>query len=49
MDIKIYVTIPDGWEILNGAHTAPKGYTWIWNKKSRFKNGGFQHGLLKTI
>lgn len=50
MDILIYNEIPKGWEILNGAQTAPKGYAWIWNKKSRFgASKDFQHGLLKII
>lgn len=49
MDILIYNEMPEGWEALKGALTAPEGYIWIWNKKSRFgASRNFQHGLLKT-
>lgn len=45
-NVNIYETIPEGWGKLKGAVTAPKGYVWIWNRKSRF-NGQYQRGLLK--
>lgn len=49
MNVLIYNKMPEGWEALKGALTAPKGYIWIWNKKSRFGTSrNFQHGLLKT-
>lgn len=35
-DYPVYETLPDGWIILKGATTAPKGYKWISNNKSRF-------------
>lgn len=46
-DVKKYTEMPKGWDFLKGATTAPKGYEWIWNRKSRF-GGEYQHGLLKV-
>ena len=37
--------IPEGWEILKGATTAPNGFVWIWNKKSRF-GGEYKAALV---
>ena len=50
MDVLIYNEMPKGWSVLNGALTAPEGFVWIWNGKSRFGDGKkFQHGLLKNL
>lgn len=38
--------IPKGWVKLEGATTAPKGYIWYWNGKSRF-GGEFECALVK--
>lgn len=35
-NVVIYKNIPDGWKVREGAQTAPLGYVWIWNGKSRF-------------
>ena len=35
----VYETLPNGWIILKGATTAPVGYRWICNGKSRFSKG----------
>ena len=43
---KIYDEMPEGWALIPNAMTAPKGYAWIWNGKSRF-GGEYQQGLLK--
>ena len=34
--IEVVNNIPNGWKILEGATTAPKGYKWIYNNKSLF-------------
>lgn len=43
---KIYDSLPEGWQIKEGAATAPLGYVWIWNGKSRF-DGEYRHGLME--
>lgn len=35
-DVKRLDHIPDGWRKIDGATTAPLGYTWYSNGKSRF-------------
>lgn len=42
----IYGSIPDGWTVMDGALTAPVGYVWIHNGKSRF-GGEHKQGLYK--
>lgn len=42
----VFEKMPDGWAVLRDAATAPRGYVWIWNRKSRF-GGKYEHGLLK--
>ena len=37
-DIQILECIPEGWQVLIGATTAPKGYRFICNNKSRWSN-----------
>lgn len=34
--IPVYQEMPEGWDYLKGAATAPCGYRWIWNRESRF-------------
>ena len=43
--IDCYDSIPNGWKIIQGAVTAPKGYTWISNNKSHF-SGQRKTGLV---
>ena len=45
--ITIYEELPVGWDILWGAVTAPQGYIFIWNKKSRF-TGEYKCGLISV-
>ena len=44
--IDIVDTMPEGWREIKGATTAPLGYMWINNNKSRF-SGERKHALLK--
>lgn len=43
---RIFATMPDGWTEIKGAMTAPVGYIWICNNKSRF-SGEYEQALLK--
>lgn len=45
-EAKVYTSMPKGWTLTSGALTAPKGYEWISNNKSRF-SGQRELGLLK--
>ena len=45
--VNIYEAMPEGWSFVEGATTAPKGYRWIHNNKSRF-SGERKTGFLKT-
>ena len=45
---EIVEKIPDGWKILEGATTAPKGYKWVYNGKSLF-SGKREKALLKEL
>ena len=38
--------LPKGWRYLGGATTAPLGYRWAYNSKSRF-GGEYRHALVK--
>ena len=38
--------LPKGWRYLYGATTAPLGYRWACNNKSRF-GGEYRHALVK--
>lgn len=38
--------IPPGWKKVKGAETAPKGYSWYTNGKSRF-GGEYECALVK--
>ena len=44
--IRVYERKPNGWKEDKGARTAPVGYKWINNCKSRF-GGEFKQALLK--
>lgn len=39
--------LPEGWKWTEGALTAPLGYKWASNGKSRFKPG-FEHALIRV-
>ena len=39
--------LPQGWVYTKGATTAPKGYRWANNNKSRFEPG-YKHALIKV-
>ena len=43
---KILNELPKGWRLIKGAQTAPVGYVWVNNNKSRFSKE-YQHALLK--
>lgn len=43
--LTIYKQMPKGWNVLEGATTAPIGYVWVCNGKSSF-SGNYKHGLL---
>ena len=45
--VKVYEEMPAGWDVLWCAVTAPLGYVFIWNKKSRF-TGEYKHGLISA-
>lgn len=47
-EIPVYTTIPDSWRIDEGATTAPRGYVWINNGKSRF-GGEYQQVLYRKV
>ncbi len=40
-------TVPAGWVKLEGATTAPKGFSWYGNKKSLFSKN-YKQQLIKT-
>ncbi|HCL4455256.1 TPA: hypothetical protein N2D10_003283 [Clostridium botulinum] len=44
-NIDIYKSIPNGWEILNGALSAPIGTVWVSNMEL-FKSGNLKRGIL---
>lgn len=37
--------MPDGWIVVKGAQTAPRGWVWVSNGKSRFV-GEYEHALV---
>ena len=45
--VRTYTRLPKGWKETKGATTAPKGYTWIDNGKSRF-SGKRKSALVKA-
>ena len=40
--------LPEGWRVNRKATTAPKGWVWADNGKSRFAPG-FEHALVRDI
>lgn len=44
--IRVLDHLPEGWRYLEGATTAPLGYRWACNNKSRF-GGEYRHALVK--
>lgn len=45
--IKILGSLPNGWKYLDGATTAPNGFRWASNVKSRF-SAGYRHALVRV-
>lgn len=45
--IKTFDSLPDGWQYLDGVTTAPHGYRWASNGKSRF-SAGYRHALVRV-
>lgn len=43
---RVIKDIPDGWKKIEGATTAPKGYSWYCNGKSLF-SGEYESALVK--
>ena len=37
--------VPDGWRVIENANTAPKGFRFVSNNKSRF-GGEYRHALV---
>lgn len=44
--IRVIDRLPEGWRYLDGATTAPLGYRWACNIKSRF-GWKYRHALVK--
>lgn len=44
--IRVLDRLPEGWRYLDGATTAPLGYRWACNNKSRF-GGEYRHALIR--
>ena len=44
--IHVYDEMPQGWQEIKGAMTAPEGYVWIHNGKSLF-GGEYRHGFIR--
>lgn len=44
-NIDMYETIPQGWKMLDGCLTAPRGTVWISNNES-WKSGSLKHAIL---
>lgn len=45
METKKLYKLPAGWRYLKGATTAPRGWAWACNGKSRFAPG-YEHALV---
>lgn len=45
--IKILDSLPKGWKYLDGATTAPNGFRWASNGKSRF-SADYRHALVRV-
>lgn len=44
--VKVLNEMPNGWRVIQGAITAPRGYKWVNNGKSLFSKE-YEHALLK--
>jgi hypothetical protein len=44
VDTEVLDKAPDGWAVLDGALTAPRGYVFVCNRKSRW-SGEYRHAL----
>ena len=47
MGIRFVNEMPDGWDVIKEATSAPEGYVWINNKKSCFSDE-YEHALLRV-
>lgn len=45
VDTEVLDKVPDGWVVLDGALTAPRGYVFVCNRKSRW-GGEYRHALV---
>lgn len=46
-EIKRFEVLPEGWAFIKGASTAPVGYRWANNRKSRF-SAEYEQALVKV-
>ena len=46
-EIPVVDKLPKGWKLVYGGTTAPKGYVWCYNGKSRF-GGEYEHLLVRV-
>lgn len=46
MTARVLDRLPDGWRYLDGASTAPVGYRWACNNRSRF-GGEYRSALIR--
>ena len=44
--VKVLNKLPNGWRVIQGAATAPRGYKWVNNGKSLFSKE-YEQALLK--
>lgn len=48
-DVQRLESLPDGWRYNDGAMTAPRGWRWADNGKSRFgKSKEYRHALVRV-
>lgn len=48
-DVQRLESLPDGWRYIDGAMTAPRGWRWANNGKSRFGKGKeYRHALVRV-
>ena len=45
-EVRVLPNVPKGWKVLEGATTAPRGYKWYTNGKSRFGDQ-YEDALIK--
>ena len=44
--VRVLDALPEGWRYIEGALTAPTGFRWACNGKSRFSHG-YRHALVR--